>query len=255
MNQLSRQYGTYEKQEILLSMIKDIDLLFTQNNIAYSLCGGTLLGAVRENGFIPWDDDIDIMVNRQDYNKIVALFSSSGDSTNYCLRRYLWIDRIQRRDDSREGLFADTIDVFVMDNCPNNVILRKVKVLLIKVLQGMMKVDHNSDGQSMFYKVCLWITRLLGKPFSEDRKFKWYQLIAQIGNRNKADYLTGYTDSFNLLSLRYSGKLFDSVIKHRFEDIELPITSEYDSYLTTQYGDYMTPPSKEDRNPTHIHSA
>ena len=94
MNQLSRQYGTYEKQEALLSMIKDIDLLFTQNDISYSLCGGTLLGAVRENGFIPWDDDIDIMVNRRDYNKIVALFNSLGDSTNYCLRRYLWIDRI-----------------------------------------------------------------------------------------------------------------------------------------------------------------
>ena len=254
MNQLSRQYGTYEKQEILLSMIKDIDLLFTQNDIAYSLCGGTLLGAVRENGFIPWDDDIDIMVNRQDYNKIVALFSSLGDSTNYCLRRYLWIDRIQRKDDSREGLFADTIDVFVMDNCPDNEIVRKLKVVLIKMLQGMMKVDHDLGNQSSFYKACLLITRIMGKPFSEERKFKWYHRIAQIGNRKKTKYMTGYTDLFKLLSLRYSGKLFDAIARHKFEDIELPITSEYDSYLSTQYGDYMTPPKQEDRNPIHMSS-
>lgn len=78
MKQLSHQYGTYEKQAELLSMIKDIDQLFAENDIQYSLCGGTLLGAVRENGFIPWDDDIDIMVERANYNKITSLFETIG---------------------------------------------------------------------------------------------------------------------------------------------------------------------------------
>lgn len=254
MNQLSRQYGTYEKQEILLSMIKDIDLLFSQNEITYSLGGGTLLGAVRENGFIPWDDDIDIIVNRKNYTRIITLFNSLEGSANYILKRYLWIDRIQRREDTREGLNADTIDVFVMDNCPNNVIIRRIKEFLIKMLQGMMKENHDYSGQSAFYKVCLLITKVMGKPFSVERKYKWYHGIAQIGNRKKTDYLSLYTDYFKMLSLRYSGKLFDSIIKHKFEDIELPITSEYDSYLTTHYGNYMTPPPEEDRNPIHLHS-
>lgn len=252
MNQLSHQYGTYEKQETLLSMMKDIDLLLSRNEITYSLCGGTLLGAVREDGFIPWDDDIDIMVNRKNYNRIISLFSHLGDSTNYCLRRYLWIDRIQRKDDLRGGLYADTIDVFVMDNCPNNEIIRKLKIFLIKMLQGMMKEECDLSDYTLFYKSCLLITRVMGKPFSEERKFKWYHRIAQIGNRKKTDYMTGYTDLFKLLSLRYSGKLFDSIVKHKFEDIELPITAEYDSYLSTQYGDYMTPPKQEDRNPIHL---
>ena len=254
MNQLSHQYGTYEKQENLLSMIKDIDLLFSENGITYSLCGGTLLGAIRENGFIPWDDDIDIMVSREDYDSIIALFRCLGDKTNYCLRHHLWIDRIQRRDDSRDGLYADTIDVFVMDNCPNNLVVRKIKTLLVKTLQGMMKETLDFGDQSSFYKACLLITRVMGKPFSEERKFKWYQTIAQIGNRKEADYLTGYTDLFKLLSLTYSKNLFDCIIKHKFEDIELPITSEYDSYLSTHYGDYMTPPKQEDRNPMHLRS-
>ena len=65
---------------------------------------------------------------------------------------------------------------------------------------------------------------------------------------------TGYTDLFKLFSLRYSGKLFDAIARHKFEDIELPITSEYDSYLSIQYGDYMTPPKQEDRNPIHMSS-
>ena len=252
MNQISRQYGTYEKQKTLLSMIKDVDLLFSENDIAYSLCGGTLLGAVRENGFIPWDDDIDIMVDRNNYNRIISLFNKLEESTNYTLRRNLWIDRIQRKDDSREGLHADTIDVFVMDNCPNNWIIRNLQVVLIKMLQGMMKEEHDLDSHSSFYKACLLITRAMGKPFSNERKFAWYQRIAQIGNHGKTEYMTGYTDLFKLLSLRYSGKIFDSIVKHKFEDIELPITAEYDSYLSTQYGDYMTPPKMEDRKPIHL---
>ena len=144
--------------------------------------------------------------------------------------------------------------MFVMDNCPDNEIVRKLKVVLIKMLQGMMKVDHDLGNQSSFYKACLLITRIMGKPFSEERKFKWYHRVAQIGNRKKTKYMTGYTDLFKLLSLRYSGKLFDAIARHKFEDIELPITSEYDSYLSTQYGDYMTPPKQEDRNPIHMSS-
>lgn len=252
MNQLSRQYGTYEKQEKLLSMIKDIDLLLSQNEITYSLCGGTLLGAVRENGFIPWDDDIDIMVNRNNYNKIIALFDSLGDRTNYTLRRHLWIDRIQQKDDHREGLYADTIDVFVMDNCPDNHILRHLKVFLIKLLQGMMKEEQIYENQSFLYKACLWITHLIGKPFSNETKYKWYHTVSQIGDKRDAQHLTGYTDLFKLLNLQYTGHLFDNLVQHRFEDITLPITAEYDSYLRTQYGDYMTPPREENRMPIHI---
>ena len=251
MNQLSRQYGTYEKQAELLAMIKDIDQLFAENDIQYSLCGGTLLGAVRENGFIPWDDDIDIMVERANYNKITSLFEKIGGGYRYILKRHLWIDRIQRSDDSRKGIYATSIDIFIMDHCPDSHILRQIKILLIKILQGMMKQEQIYENHSLVYKACLWLTHLLGKPFSDERKFRWYQSVSQIGNNKETEYLTGYNDLFKLLKLRYTGHLFDKIVRHEFEDLILPITAEYDSYLRTQYGDYMTPPKESDRIPIH----
>ena len=250
MNQLSRKYGTYEKQEELLGMIRDIDELLEENGIAYSLCGGSLLGAVRDNGFIPWDDDIDIMVSRDNYNKLVRFFAADNDSA-YTLNRHLWVNTIQRREDAGKGPNVTTIDVFVMDNCPDNAHMRRMKTLMIKVMQGMMKEEQIYEGHSLPQKAALWLTHILGVPFSEARKFKWYHKIAMIGDKKKTKHMTGYTDLYKTLSLQYSGELFRSVVKHPFEDIELPITAEYDSYLRTQYGDYMTPPDEKDRVPIH----
>ena len=235
MNDLSKKYNTYDKQVVLLRMMKDIDMLFKENNIDYSLCGGTLLGAIRETGFIPWDDDIDIMVDRNNYEKIVDYFDRDAGVCGYSLNRNLWIDRIQRSEDTAGSLYFPTIDVFVMDNCPDILIARKLKVLLIMIMQGMMKKDSEYNDLPWKYKLCLGVTHIMGKPFSDDRKFGWYQAIARLG--------------FNLLNLKYTGKLFDTLVEQQFEDAVFPITAEFDSYLTTQYGDYMTPPDEADRIP------
>lgn len=252
MNQISNKYGTYEKQMQLLDMIKDVDSILHNQGIIYSLSSGSLLGAVRENGFIPWDDDIDIMVDRENFDKIVDLFSRSNDHDKYVLKRYLWIERIQRKEDKKEGLLADTIDVFVMDNCPDDYFLYKIKILLIKVLQGMMKKDQNYSGQSLFNRIRLFITHLMGIPFKDEVKYNWYQKVSMIGNGKATKNMSGYNDLFKLLPLRYTNKLFKQIIYHPFENTMLPITSEYDSYLKTQYGDYMTPPPEKDRIPVHM---
>lgn len=252
MNTLSAKYGTEERQKKLLVMIKDLDTLLSKHNIEYSLCGGSLLGAIRENGFIPWDDDIDIMMDRNNYDKIVNLFSKQNeDNRNYIMNRELWIDRLQRRDDYNEGMDAATIDIFVMDHCPDNNMVSKLKVLFIRVLQGMMKQKPCKGNYSFWYEICLWLTYFMGKPFSMDLKYHWYKQVSQIGNRKETKFVTGYNDYFNLVTLRYSGKLLKKIIRHQFEDTMLPITAEYNNYLTTQYGDYMTPPPMEERISLH----
>ena len=65
-------YGTTEMQDRLLLMLKDFTAFCRKYHIRYSLCGGTLLGAVRHKGFIPWDDDLDIMVSRQEFKHLLA---------------------------------------------------------------------------------------------------------------------------------------------------------------------------------------
>ncbi len=251
MDVLAKKYGTEDRQDELLKMIKEIDLIFKKNNILYSLCGGSLLGAVRENGFIPWDDDIDIMCDRENYNKIVALFFENKGKLPYVLNRHLWIDRIQKEGEKHKGLEVPTIDIFIMDRCPDDNIKRILKVFIIRCLQGMMKEELQLNNQKLIMKICLLTTYLLGKLFSYEKKFDWYMKVSQWENNKKTKYVTGYNDFFKLVKLRYSGELMDSFEDHVFEDTVLPITKEFDNYLSVQYGDYMVPPPKEERVPIH----
>lgn len=249
MNELSKQYGTFEIQTKLLDMIAEIDSLFKTNSISYSLCGGTLLGAIREKGFIPWDDDFDIMVNRDNYNKIVSLLNGEPGMT-FALNRNFWVDRIYKIGDNPDGIYS--IDLFVMDNCPDNRSLSLIKELAVKTLQGTLKeTKPYNDNHSIFYRISLWATYYMGKPFPRHFKLTLYRFVSQIGNRKKTESVSGYNDLFSLISLKYPSSLMDSLSLTQFEDLYLPITNYYDEYLTIQYGDYMTPPEINNRIPSH----
>ena len=245
------RYGTRERQAALLDIIREVDMLLYHGGVKYSLCGGTLLGAVREKGFIPWDDDIDIMVDRINFNKLLAVFEST-ENMEYTLNDVLWVRRIQKKNSLKKDLSVPTIDVFVMDNCPDSKIKQAGKLFLIKVLQGMMKDGKGHTQVSFLYRLCLGVTALLGRAFSQKRKLKWYDRVSQIGNKADTKQLGMYNDLFINLNLKYSNKMFSKYINGSFEDLVLPITAEYDNYLSTVYGDYMTPPKESDRKPMHM---
>lgn len=243
------QYGTAVAQSVLLSMMKEIHGLFVQEGISYSLCGGTLIGAIRHNGFIPWDDDIDIMVDRSNFNKIL---NRCKNWKAFCVQRdQLWLYRIKRIEDAGNRT-APTIDILVMDRTPDNQIVRKLKVLGIQILQGMLKEKQNYDQVSLGYKLCLGATAFVGKFFTKNYKLRMYDVISQIGNGKDTKYVTAYNDLFKLLKIGYDGDTMEHLCLHPFEDTEFFITEKYDSYLTLQYGDYMKLPNEEDRKPIHI---
>ncbi len=244
-------YGTRERQTELLSMLKEVDAFLTENGIRYSLCAGTLLGAVRHKGFIPWDDDVDIMMDRENYEKTKKLFAEK-ENDKFVLNKILWIYRIQNKGDDSNSLKTPTIDIFVFDNCPNGKFLRKFKMLNIKLLQGMMKTERDYKKFSFGYRVVLWCTHVLGKCFTHNFKFRRYDKIAQWGNKKESDFLGSYYSPFNNLKLKYNKELMKDVVKAPFEDVEMPIAADYDSYLKAQYGDYMTPPKKENRVSEHM---
>ena len=237
------KYHTKEVQSECLKLMKTIHSFLEENGVRYSLACGTLLGAIRHNGFIPWDDDIDIMMDRENFVKFLAC---KEKLESLSVIRELWVYRIKDKASSKAS-----VDIFVMDKAPKNRLFSKIKVFIIKILQGMLKKNIDYSRYSFPYKVCLIFTSIIGKLFSDDLKFSFYDRVSQIYGK-KSEGLAGYNNLFKLLNMRYKQNLLDYLVLHKFEDTDFYITSEYDSYLTIQYGDYMTPPPETDRKPLHI---
>ena len=82
-----KEIGIEELKRIQIGILKHLDAFCNENNLKYFMCGGTLLGAVRHKGFIPWDDDIDIMMKREDYDKLIELYPKN-DNSNFKLFSY-----------------------------------------------------------------------------------------------------------------------------------------------------------------------
>ena len=242
-------YNTRATQEELLAMMKDIHDFFEREKIVYSLTSGSLLGAVREKGFIPWDDDMDIMVDRHNFERILSAFSGCK---GYTLQRDLWVYRIRRETQERASGYQPTVDIFVLDNVPKNKLSWKCKVLRLKILQGMMKKKPEYGKYSFIQKLMVATTRCMGLFFTDNFKWKRYNKISQIGNKTPTKHKAMYNDLYKYLSVRYDANIMDKLQMHAFEDTQFYITEKYDHCLKTLYGDYMTPPPKEERISAHL---
>lgn len=226
----------------LLSMMKDVHKFCVAEGIEYSLAGGSLLGAVRHKGFIPWDDDMDIVMSRENYEKFRAAFPKFD---GYRIEREIWVPRIRRGD----GRFS--IDVFIFDNVPKNSFKRKYKVFRLKLLQGMMKKKPDLKKYGFGGKILILGSRFLGLFFTDDFKYRRYCKISASGNNAPSDYVCAYNDLYKLLTVNYPKSATEHVVLMPFEDTEFYCMTGYDDYLTLQYGDYMTPPPESERVPMH----
>ena len=250
MDRESDKYGTTAAQDNLLPLIRLFDDFCSVNNVKYSLTGGSLLGAVRHKGFIPWDDDIDIMVDRENCDKLLYLLNNNT-SKELGVEAVLWIYRVKRKSDIKITK-TPTIDVFVMDVCPDNSMMQSIKIILLKIMQGMMRDEVDYKHYSLKNRLELWLTHSLGCLFTEGQKMRIYNSISQWGKNMPSSAICCYNDQYRGISLKYNKDLMKECIMVPFENMILPIVKNYDNYLSVQYGDYMTPPPEEKRIPIHI---
>ncbi len=241
----------------MLALLKKFDCLCRENNIKYSLHGGTLLGCIREHGFIPWDDDIDVSMTRVEYTKLLDVFkhTSFNDkfyldyTTNRCPQ--LWM--------KQPGEQSVWLDIFVWDYISEKALPQKIKIAGLTFFLAFLKTDRTmklsteSKKYSGFKHFFIWCGYQLGKIFPIEKRLQWADDFSQ--------KLQGNRCMINRTNDLYAGMIIvlpkEVMVKYEDKDFEntiLMVSSSYHEILLSSYGkDYMTP-KRMTFNETHTHS-
>lgn len=247
---VNNEFGVLQVQEELLKLLKAFDEICVHNNIVYSIIGGTLLGAIRHRGFIPWDDDLDVFLDRENYIKLKKILPCGNLCVNTRPDTSFWVDKL-RFSDSKYDNTNILIDVFILDNLPDNRLMAFLKLNTLRFFQGLIKPKPRFSEYSFLFKIVSYFLWLLGRLFPLDRKLKWYHYVSTWGNGRPTKYKSISNDEYGLLKVRYPYDIIESTVRLKFEDIMVSGISQNHQYLTLIYGDYMTPPPMDERIPRH----
>lgn len=252
---------------LLIMLTSEIDRICKKNNIVYSLTGGSLIGAIRHKGFIPWDDDMDVAMLRDEYEKFLVACETDLDprfeiqtfenDSNYfygfgkiVLKDTRLVQYCHERTKHRKGIY---VDIFPLDNVPEDQKLRKkhenINFFLEKMLtrRGGSGIEDKSSIKKWIGFHCLDIVNiffplsfLIRKLDSNMREYDGQQteLVCNMG---------GYYGYKRETTYR---KYFENTVDVEFEDKKFSIITEYHDFLTHLYGDYMQLPPVEKRH-TH----
>ena len=237
----------------LLQMIVDFDSLCEENSIIYSLGFGSMLGAVRDQGIIPWDDDIDIIIDRNNYLKLKEiLVSSSCYALERSSKNAPWLPRFRYKDKkSSQFGYELTIDVFIIDNVPDSFVGARLKLITVLLLQGMIKTELHLKKGNFGQKMASVFTFFIGKLLPSSIKLGLFDSVSKISNKKNTRNCACYNAEFLYAGREYDGRLLKNIIKVSFDGNLLPVSNLYDSYLTSLYGDWRIPPAVENRVTKH----
>lgn len=265
-----------------LEMLKIIDDICCANDITYFLAFGTLLGAIRHNGFIPWDDDVDVWMPRQDYFKFIRYcidneknigpykIAHYTNNINYCMAMARLYDQRTVVDEKHVrnyglGVF---VDVYPLDGCGNTKkesekIFLKNKNRRFMVGIGAPQVFEASGSNLLknVLKYCIYtyanfigISKIICKMDKEAQKYDYNssKYVATTvwaiyrGRKNKIGWI-GRSNAVDI----FERKWFEKTKRVKFEDIEVNIPWDYDLILKNRYGNYMELPPEDEQQGHH----
>ena len=255
-----------EQKKLLVDMLKYIDDICRKNDIKYSLIGGSLIGAIRHKGFIPWDDDIDIILDYSNYNKLLNVLEKKHDE-NYeifiplkkkgysmpfakliykktSLQHAHCIDKVEGY-----GLY---LDIFCYANIPNDYNLRKEffkKLLHLNGFLARIKLNYNNPNFSLKAKRLIknTIIKMVGYNYFLKKQIKHFTKYAL----EETDYVILNYPVYGLEKDQQKSEYIKEYIDATFEDITVMIFKNYDAILRNTFGDYMQLPPENERVAHH----
>ncbi len=259
---------TREVQDIEFEILKYFDAFCKEHNIRYFLAFGTLLGAIRYKKFIPWDDDVDVVVPREDYDRLLSIFQ---DSEQYHLfapekdQSYLFpfaklCDMTTRKDEfgiNNGVTLGIDIDIFPLDawdNDPKKAKRETKRISRYIVSLGLCKMKrsgHKNPLKRLILNMLMIVSKLFGAQYFVKKLIKISNNPKQTGGSNVGAKVWNVYSEKGITSAAF----FADAVDVEFEGQMFPAPIGYDGLLTHLYGDYMPEPPKEKQVTHHTFAA
>lgn len=249
-------------QQAELEILLEVDRICRKNHIHYTLTGGTLLGAVRHSGFIPWDDDADISMLRSEYRKFQQACQTDLDTDRFYFQDiehtpgYRWgYGKVRRKDsvflrEDQEGMPYEQgifLDVFPRDGVPDGLVMRKVHTFFCFAVRKMM---WSAVGRkSADTKIQRWIYQIL-YLLTKKHMADIYKCLQRCSNQRKTEYVRTLTFPLPNRLKGYRREWYRSYQNVTFEGYSFLAQSAYKDWLTWDFGDYQKLPAPWQRK-TH----
>lgn len=258
--------------EILRKLqLKELDTLVyfkefcDKNNLLFYLCGGCCIGSLRTGGFIPWDDDIDILMPRDDYEKLYKLWDNDKHERFKLLRTdekiftgnifTTIVDTettcVKANQAHLDIPFGIMMDIFPIDGCPKGKFKRtmqKLNAMIYSLFLAQIVPENYGGIMALGSKFLLSIVK---SPKAREKKWRNAERRMSKYKISDCEYITELCEGVHSMQPEYPKEWFASAVYREFEGLQMPIPVGYDPYLKKAFGDYMTPPPEDKQKPHH----